>query len=721
MNTSTPGRWTDDSIHDPELGLEALLTGKLGQNWVVGAPLGLGKPHRLLNHMYALAGDNPDIQLQIATALSLSAPGAGSGLQARFLKPFIQRHFGGEGDEDAFVPLDYVADITAGRVPDNIQISEFYLQSGSRLGNTYAQRNYLSSNYTHVARDIFFRGANVIVQLVAVDPERPDQVSLAGNPDVTLDLIDRLNSAGRPFVLLAEIHPDLPYMAGDAELPLDRFDAVLEPGQGRLYAVPRMPVPSVEHRIGLYASTLIRDGGTLQLGIGALGDAVCYYTQLRHCQPQTYRRHLDVADTDDRVPDTLRHEWGGSQAFELGLYGASEMFMDGFLHLHQAGILKRRVYDHPQLQQLINQQRLSQSLEPADRDLLYESGVIPRHLDRHILSELQSLGILTRNVQLKDRHIVVDGLHIPNDLADPDNLEQLALHGFGDELRGGAVLHAAFFLGSSWFYEQLRKMPDDERARFRMTRVSRINQLYGGEALDRAQRQEARFINTCMKMTLLGAAVSDQLADGQVVSGVGGQYNFVAMAHALPRGRSILMLRSTHGSGADTESNIVWEYPHATIPRHLRDIVITEYGVADLRGKTDEEVIQQLLCLADSRFQPDLLEAAKAAGKLASDWRVPEPFTGNTPDQLDTSMATPDFPLGTDFTATEQRLIAALTCLRTRGGSLGGRIALALGALTTGQPGSELAAELERMDLQQPSSLSERWQRRLLLHGLKHN
>ena len=70
--------------------------------------------------------------------------------------------------------------------------------------------------------------------------------------------------------------------------------------------------------------------------------------------------------------------------------------------------------------------------------------------------------------------------------------------------------------------------------------------MYGGrEALDALQRRDARFFNICMMATALGAAVSDGLENGQVVSGVGGQYNFVAMAHALEGGRSILMLRST--------------------------------------------------------------------------------------------------------------------------------------------------------------------------------
>ena len=90
--------------------------------------------------------------------------------------------------------------------------------------------------------------------------------------------------------------------------------------------------------------------------------------------------------------------------------------------------------------------------------------------------------------------------------------------------------------------------------------------------------------------------------NGQVVSGVGGQYNFVAMAHALDDSRSLLMLRSYREHHGKTVSNIVWEFPHATIPRHLRDIVITEYGVADLRGTSDEETIQRLLCISNERL-----------------------------------------------------------------------------------------------------------------------
>ena len=61
-----------------------------------------------------------------------------------------------------------------------------------------------------------------------------------------------------------------------------------------LFCPPNLPIPLVEHAIALNVSTLVRDGGTLQLGIGELGDAIVYALQLRHQQPAVYREVLEV-------------------------------------------------------------------------------------------------------------------------------------------------------------------------------------------------------------------------------------------------------------------------------------------------------------------------------------------------------------------------------------------------------------------------------------------
>src|SRR6185312_12157864 len=68
------------------------------------------------------------------------------------------------------------------------------------------------------------------------------------------------------------------------------------------------------------------------------------------------------------------------------------------------------------------------------------------------------------------------------------------------------------------------------------------------------------------------------------------------------RAGAVLLLRATRMHAGGIESNIRWDYGQITIPRHLRDIVVTEYGVADLRGKSDSECIEAMLSICDARF-----------------------------------------------------------------------------------------------------------------------
>src|SRR5258708_13169012 len=107
------------------------------------------------------------------------------------------------------------------------------------------------------------------------------------------------------------------------------------------------------------------------------------------------------------------------------------------------------------------------------------------------------------------------------------------------------------------------------------------------------------------------------------------------MAHALPDARSILTVRSTRAKSSKVTSNILWNYGNTTIPRHLRDIVVTEYGVADLRGLSDQDTIAALLNIADSRFQDGLKREAQAAGKLRLDHRIPDFLRNKTPRAFD--------------------------------------------------------------------------------------
>ena len=139
----------------------------------------------------------------------------------------------------------------------------------------------------------------------------------------------------------------------------------------------------------------------------------------------------------------------------------------------------------------------------------------------------------------------------------------------------------------------------------------------------------------------------------------------------MPGARSILTLEATRQAGAKTQSNIRWSYGHETIPRHLRDVFVTEYGVADLRGKSDADVIAAMLQVADSRFQDELVRQAKDAGKLPKTFEIPAAHRENFPERIAAALKPareagllPSFPFGSDFTEVEQRLIPALQVLQ---------------------------------------------------------
>jgi hypothetical protein len=461
-------------------------------------------------------------------------------------------------------------------------------------------------------------------------------------------------------------------MYGDASITPDYFDAVLDDPKYEfpLVGPPNRPVSTAEYLLALHVSALIRDGGTLQIGIGALGHAVTYLLQLRHERNERYRELLARSGVLERFGDVIERV-GGIGPFEKGLYASSEMLVDGFLELYRSGVLRRRVYDHPGIQRLLNDGRIGEEVTRATLDALVEAGVISARLAPQDFALLQEFGILRPELTYESGSILVkDGSRIPADLADRRAGEEICRHGLGARLRGGHFAHACFFLGPRSFYDGLRRMERAEREQISMTSISYVNELYGQEELKRLQRKDARFVNTGLVVTLAGDVGSDELEDGRVVSGVGGQYNFVAMAHALEDGRSLLMIRSTAEEDGSVRSNIRWNYGHVTIPHHLRDLVVTEYGIAELRGHTDEEVATALVEIADARFQDELLAEAKRAGKVSEGYRVPDHARGNRRERLEEMLAPhrerglfPEFPFGTELTDEEVVLKKALATL----------------------------------------------------------
>jgi acyl-CoA hydrolase len=698
---------------------------RVGPHIVLALPLGIGKPNPLVNEFYRRARRDSSLTLKIFTALSLRAPHWSSELERRFLEPLVARLFGG------CVPLDYVSDLHNGDVGPNVQIVEFFLDPGALLNVAHSQRHYVSTNYTQVARDVAAHGVNVIAQLIGKrSMEGRSEYSLGSNPDVTVDLLEHLRpqrAGGRDVVVIGEINKQMPFMFGPAAVDADTFDFLVEHPRYEfdLFAPPNQRLSTADYAIGLYCARLVRDGGTLQIGIGEIGDAVIYGLQLRQQQNGEFREILQGLNADRFA--AAFNSMGAAAPFEAGLYACSEMFIDGFLDLYRSGVLRRRVYDDLRIQRLLNDGMVGERIDERFLAALSREN-FSDPLTAEEFAHLQKAGVFRLDCRYADGRIEnADGQSAAARLGTPDARRELLALCTGRQLTGGALLHGAFFLGPRGFYAALRDLPETERRQFSMCGVGFVNQLDGvDQALKIAQRRHARFINSGMMATLLGSLVSDGLSDGRVVSGVGGQYNFVAMAHSLPEGRSILTLRSTRRKDSKVTSNILWNYGNTTIPRHLRDVVVTEYGVADLRGLSDQDVIAAMLNIADSRFQESLQHEAQAAGKLRKDYQIPEAYRNNTPRALEERFILArarglfsDFPFGTDFTAEEIVLARALSNLKENTAGGWARVKALAGAAATPRAPSAMRPYLQRMSLDAPKTGQEWLWQRLLVRELR--
>lgn len=114
-------------------------------------------------------------------------------------------------------------------------------------------------------------------------------------------------------------------------------------------------------------------------------------------------------------------------------------------------------------------------------------------------------------------------------------------------------------------------------------------------------------INSCLQVDLLGQVVSDTVGLNQF-SAVGGQVDFVRGATMSKNGKSIIAMPSTAKKGLISRIvPIITEGSAVTTPRNDVNYVVTEYGIAQLKGKTLKERAKALIKIAHPRFRPHLI------------------------------------------------------------------------------------------------------------------
>jgi len=131
-----------------------------------------------------------------------------------------------------------------------------------------------------------------------------------------------------------------------------------------------------------------------------------------------------------------------------------------------------------------------------------------------------------------------------------------------------------------------------------------------------AQEENVVAINGSVSIDLYGQICSESYGD-RMRSGTGGQLDFVIGSFWSPGGRAINLVPSTAVKG--TQSRIVprlMEGSRVTVPRHYTGFVVTEYGVADLYGRSEPERAEALIGVAHPDFRDELEKDAREIGLL---------------------------------------------------------------------------------------------------------
>jgi acetyl-CoA hydrolase len=118
-------------------------------------------------------------------------------------------------------------------------------------------------------------------------------------------------------------------------------------------------------------------------------------------------------------------------------------------------------------------------------------------------------------------------------------------------------------------------------------------------------------INSALEVDLTGQVCADSIGH-LLYSGIGGQTDFIRGAARSRGGKPVIALPSTARGG--TVSRIAWELqPGAGVVTSRGDVqyVVTEYGIADLRGKTVRDRARALIEVAHPRFRDDLTARAR--------------------------------------------------------------------------------------------------------------
>jgi acyl-CoA hydrolase len=132
-----------------------------------------------------------------------------------------------------------------------------------------------------------------------------------------------------------------------------------------------------------------------------------------------------------------------------------------------------------------------------------------------------------------------------------------------------------------------------------------------------AQNHRMVSINSALEVDLQGQIVADTLGSAQY-TGVGGHQDFTEGTSLSLEHTSLICFQSTATVKGERKSRVIGSLtPHSTVssPRHLAGVIVTEYGAADLRGKTVAERARAMVAIAHPEFRDELSAVAGQLGR----------------------------------------------------------------------------------------------------------
>lgn len=181
-----------------------------------------------------------------------------------------------------------------------------------------------------------------------------------------------------------------------------------------------------------------------------------------------------------------------------------------------------------------------------------------------------------------------------------DLVEAGVITGRKKTLRKGKIV-GTFALGDQRLYDMLNNNPSVE-----ILRASYVNDPFVV-----AQNDNMVSINTCVSIDLTGQVASESIGPLQY-SGSGGQFDTAYGASHAKNGRSIIALHATAKNGTiSTITPILAPGSIVTLSRNNVDYVVTEFGVAYLRGRSVRDRVDRLIAIAHPDFRDELREGAK--------------------------------------------------------------------------------------------------------------